>query len=182
MQVSERRNLSPISVLRRVLHEEGWPGLFEGLPGQIIKGFWVQRFLLMFKDRVGAVIIAVYLCLRRYWEGGDNLSSLIEEGKRTRVHYSHPAREQLPLNMSDAKELLSLVADTAQQALHNPIQMAEKVVETVSEEVVKVANTARDALRGTDIESAKDLVKDAVDSAKGEVKGVKVVIEQAKKK
>jgi len=84
--------------------------------------------------------------------------------------------------MSGAKELLNLAANTAQHAVHNPTQTAEKVVETVSEEVVKVAKTARDALRGTDIESAKDLVKDAVDSAKGEVKGVKVVIEQAKKK
>ena len=101
----------------------------------------------MFKDRVGAVIIAVYLRLRRYWEGGGDLRSLIEEGKRTRVQYSRPAREQLPLNMSDAKELLSLAADTAQHALHNPTQTAEKVVETVSQEVVKVAKTARDALR-----------------------------------
>ena len=81
MQVSEGRNLSPISVLRRVVREEGWPGLFEGLPGQIIKGFWAQGFLLMFKDRVGAGLIGVYLRLRRYRERGADLNSLIEQGK-----------------------------------------------------------------------------------------------------
>ena len=70
MQVSERRNLSPISVLRRVVHEEGWPGLFEGLPSQIIKGFWAQGFLLMFKDRLAGVIIRLYLRLHRYRDEG----------------------------------------------------------------------------------------------------------------
>jgi len=49
--------------------------------------------------------------------------------------------------MSGAKELLNLAANTAQHAVHNPTQTAEKVVETVSQEVVKVAKTARDALR-----------------------------------
>jgi hypothetical protein len=84
MQVSERRNLTPISVLTRVIRDEGWPGLFEGLSGQIIKGFWAQGFLLVFKERVGSMIIFLYL--RLYRLRGMNFESAKEVVKRCCGH------------------------------------------------------------------------------------------------
>jgi histone H3/H4 len=177
MQVSERRNLTPISVIRRIVREEGWQGLFEGLLGQIVKGFWSQGLLLMFKDRVGAVIIALYIRLYHYRQRGGDLNSLLEEGKQAGMQYAQ--RAGLPVNMSDAKGLLESAADTAQRAVQHPAQTAEEVVEKVSDEVVKVAKTAREVLRGKSSEKVKEVVGEAVESAKGEVKGA---FEQAKKK
>jgi Mitochondrial carrier protein len=177
MQVSERRNLTPISVVRRIVREEGWQALFEGLPGQIFKGFWSQGLLLMFKDRVGAVIIALYIRLYQYRQRGGDLNSLLEEGAQGGVQYAQ--RVGLPVNMSDAKGLLKSAADTAQRVIQNPTQAAEEVVDKVSDEVVKVAKTARGALRGTNAENVRQVVNEAVESAKGEVKGS---FEQIKKK
>lgn len=133
----------------------------------------------MFKDRVGAMIISLYLHLHGYRARGGDLSSLIEEGKHAGAQSVQKAGGKLPLNVSDAKELLSSAKDTAQQAFQHPTQTADKVVEKVSEEVVNVAKTARKALRGENLESTKDVVKDAVESTKGEVTGA---MEQAKKK
>ena len=82
MQVSERRNLTPFKVLARIIREEGWQGMFEGVAGQVIKGFWAQGFLLMFKDRVGSIILYLYLLLHRYRARGGDLSSLIGQGKK----------------------------------------------------------------------------------------------------
>jgi len=71
-------------------------------------------------------------------------------------------------------------AEGATNVMNNPGQTAEDVMETVSDKIVEVAKTARDALRGdTSVKDAKNVVKEAVESAKGEVKGA---IDQAKKK
>jgi len=85
------------------------------------------------------------------------------------AQYGQQAGEGLPLSMSHAnEEVLRLATNTGQHSLQHPTQTAEKV----AEKVVKVAKTARDALRG------KDIVKDAVERAQCEVKGT---IEQARK-
>lgn len=131
----------------------------------------------MFKDRVGAVIIALYIRLYHYRQRGGDLNALLEEGKQAGMQYAQ--RAGLPVNMSDAKGLLESAADTAQRAVQHPAQTAEEVVEKVSDEVVKVAKTAREVLRGTSSEKVKEVVDEAVESAKGEVKGA---FEQAKKK
>jgi len=184
MQVSERRNLSPIRVLARIIKEEGYEGLFEGLPGQIIKGFWAQGFTLMFKERVGQAIIYLYLRLHRFRARGGDLTSLVEEGRAQAVTYLQQAGEKVPEGVvnanASAREMLVSTAEGARDAVMNPAQTAGAVVDTVSDRMVEVAKSARDALRGgTSAEEAREVVRDAVETAKGEVRGA---VEQAKKK
>jgi hypothetical protein len=184
MQVSERRNLTPLHVLSRIVKEEGYKGLFEGLPGQIVKGFWAQGFTLMFKERVGQALIYFYLRLHRFRARGGDLSTLVEEGRAQASSYIQQVGENVPEGIvnanASAREMLESAAGQAMDAARNPGETAGKVVETMSEKVVEVAKSARDALRGENTaQDVKEAVKDAVETAKGEVKGA---IEQAKKK
>jgi Mitochondrial carrier protein len=192
MQVSERRDLTPLRVLARIIKEEGYQvtppllpqlmqGLFEGLLGQIIKGFWAQGFTLMFKERVGQMIIYLYLKLHQYRAQGGNMHTLMEEGKAQAAQMAQQAGEKLPegVNVTTAKEMLVNTAEGARDAVMNPGQTAGAVVDSVSDKMVDVAGYARDALRGTSGEDVKEVIKDAVETAKGEVKGA---VEQAKKK
>ena len=62
----------------------------------------------------------------------------------------------------------------------NPGQAAGDAVEKVTDAIVGAAKSARDALRGdSSRQDVTEAVKEAVDTAKGEVKSA---IEQAKKK
>jgi len=109
MQVSESRNLNPFRVLARIIREEGWQGMYDGLSGQIVKGFWAQGFLLMFKDRVGALILSLYLRLHRYRARGGDISSLIEQGKQEAIYYVQEAGKNIPESFANAKDPLNLI-------------------------------------------------------------------------
>ena len=143
--------------------------------------------MLMFKERVGAVIIYLYLRLHRYRARGGDLTSLLEQGKKDGAQYVQQMTDKLPevpesvVNANNsAKEMLASTAESAKQAVKDPRKAAGDVIENVSDRVVEVVKTARDALSGDkNTEIVKEVVNDAVDTAKGEVKGA---IEQAKKK
>jgi len=143
--------------------------------------------MLMFKERVGAVIIYLYLRLHRYRARGGDLTSLLEQGKKDGAQYVQQMTDKLPevpesvVNANNsAKEMLASTAESAKQAVKDPRKAAGDVIENVSDRVVEVVKTARDALSGDkNTKTVKEVVNDAVDTAKGEVKGA---IEQAKKK
>jgi hypothetical protein len=69
MQASPKRNDSPfkriIETLKNPSAAGGWQPLFEGLEGQIIKGFFAQGFLLMFKDHCSRLILFLLLARQR---------------------------------------------------------------------------------------------------------------------
>ena len=184
MQVSGRRNLNPFIVLARIIREEGWQGMYDGLAGQIVKGFWAQGFLLMFKERVGSLIVYLYLILHRYRARGGDISSLIEQGKQGAINYAQEARKNIPESVANAstsaRAILSPAVEEAKNVLRDPAKSAEEVVEKVSDTIVGAAKSARDALKMGDVTgNAEKVAKDAIETAKGEVKGA---IEQAKKK
>jgi hypothetical protein len=135
----------------------------------------------MFKERVGQMIIYLYLKLHQYKARGGNMCTLMEEGKAQAAHMVQQAGEKLPegVNVTAAKGRLVNTAEGARDAVMNPGQTAGAVVDSVSDKMVEVANYARDALRGTSGEDVKELVTDAIETAKGEVKGA---VEKAKKK
>jgi hypothetical protein len=141
--------------------------------------------MLMFKERVGAVIIYLYLQLHRYRAKGGDLNSLIEQGKKEGTQYVQQISEKIPESVTNAtcsaRDVLLSTAESAKDALKNPAQTAGEVVEKVSDRIVVVATTARDALTGDNknTEAVKEAVKGTIDTAKGEVRGA---IEQGKKK
>jgi hypothetical protein len=136
----------------------------------------------MFKERVGQAIIYLYLRLHRFKARGGDLSTLVEEGRAQAATYIQQAGDKVPKSVvnvnASAREIFASTASGAKEAVMNPGQTAGAVVDSVSEQMVEVAKSARDALRGEDGD-VKQVVKDAIDTAKGEVKGA---VEQAKKK
>jgi hypothetical protein len=141
--------------------------------------------MLMFKERVGAMIIYLYLRLHRYKARGGDFASLVEQGKQQGKEYIQQAGESIPESVvhanTSAKEMLLSTAEGVKGAVMNPGQTAGDAVEKVTDAIVGAAKSARDALRGDNSgqEEIKEAIKEAVETAKGEVKGA---IEQAKKK
>ena len=138
----------------------------------------------MFKERVGAMIIYLYLHLHRYRAKGGDLASLMEQGKQQGREYIHQAGQNIPEGVvnanASAKEILISTAEGLKGAVMNPGQTAGDAVEKVTDTLVGAAKSARDVLRGdSNGQDLKEVVKEAVDTAKGEVKGA---IEQEKKK
>jgi hypothetical protein len=138
----------------------------------------------MFKERVGAIIIYLYLRLHRYRAKGGDLTSFLEEGKKEATKYLQEAGEKIPETLvnanASAKVMLLSTASGVKEGIKNPGQTAGEVVEKLSDSLVGAAKTARDALRGEDgLKDAKEVVKEAIETAKGEAKGA---VEQGKRK
>jgi flagellar hook-basal body complex protein FliE len=132
----------------------------------------------MFKERVGAIIIYLYLRLHRFRARGGDFSSLMEQGKQQGAAYIQQAGDNISESVGSANTSAKVILEGAKVAAMNPGETAGEVVEKVSEKIVEAAKTARDVLRG-ESGDVKQVVKDAVETAKGEVKGA---VEQAKKK
>ena len=137
--------------------------------------------MLTFKERVGAMIIYLYLRMHRYRSQGGDIHSLMEQGTQQAGKYLQDNLPESVVNANTtARGFMMSTAEGAKDAMMNPGQTAEDVMDSMSDKIVEVAKTARDALMGdTSVKDAKQVVKDAVESAKGEVKGA---IDQAKKK
>jgi hypothetical protein len=132
----------------------------------------------MFKERVGAIIIYLYLRLHRFRARGGDFSSLMEQGKQQGAAYIQQAGDNISESVGSANTSAKEMFEGAKIAVMKPGETAEEVVEKVSEKIVEAAKTARDVLKG-ESGDVKQVVKDAVETAKGEVKGA---VEQTKKK
>jgi hypothetical protein len=150
-----------------------------------VKGFWAQGFMLMFKERVGAIIIYLYLRLHLYKAKGGDFASLLEQGKQQGKEYIQQAGQNIPesvLNANiSAKEMFISSAEGVKAAVMNPGQTAGDAVDKMTDTIVGAAKSARDALTGeTNAQNVKiEVVKEAVETAKGELKAA---IEHNKKK
>src|SRR5579862_5100549 len=91
--------------------------------------------MLMFKERVGAVIIYLYLRLHRYRARGGDLTSLLEQGKKDGAQYVQQMTDKLPevpesvVNANNsAKEMLASTAESAKQAVKDPRKALEMLL------------------------------------------------------
>jgi len=139
----------------------------------------------MFKERVGRIIIYLYLQLHRYRAKGGDINSLLEQGKKEGAEYMRQVSDSLPESVvnanTSAKEMFVSAAEQAKDVMSHPRESAGEVVEKVSDQIVKAAKSARDALSGDkNTDAVKEAVQDAVDTAKGEVKGAMEQVKQKK--
>jgi len=122
---------------------EGVPGLYSGLQGEVLKGFFSHGFTMLAKDAVYASIVKTYyillIVLRRYPTPEELLQSAREQAEE----YSEIARE-------GARDMVERAREGAEDVLNN--HSGGMAVDMTSN-AAAAATTARDAGHGVDASS-----------------------------
>jgi hypothetical protein len=126
-----------------IYRAEGVPGLYSGLRGEVLKGFFSHGFTMLAKDAVYASIVKTYylllIVLRRYPSPDELLQSAREQAEE----YSEVARE-------GARDMAERAREGAEDVLSN--HSGGMAVDMTSN-AAAAATTARDAGHGVDASS-----------------------------
>lgn len=100
-----------LSTVATIARTDGVPGLYSGLQGEVLKGFFSHGFTMLAKDAVYATIVKSYYLLlilgRRY----PSPEELIQRAREQAEEYSEIARE-------GARELAERTKEGTQEALN----------------------------------------------------------------
>lgn len=146
---SESKSLSAaltpkiFAAVGEIYRAEGVPGLYSGLRGEVLKGFFSHGFTMLAKDAVYASIVKTYyillIVLRRYPSPDELLQSAREQAEE----YSEIARE-------GAREMVERAREGAEDVLNNH---SGSVSADITSNVAPAAQVAADAGHGVDASS-----------------------------
>jgi len=113
------RNDTIFDTLIKIAKEEGLPGLYQGLSGEVLKGFFSHGFTMLLKERIHQLIIQLYYLVL----------------KATK---KYPSRDELAKLASEkASDVKDAIGETASDVGEKAMQVKDVVTEKVS--VVKDA-------------------------------------------
>ncbi|TGO62381.1 hypothetical protein BCON_0020g00540 [Botryotinia convoluta] len=134
-----RRNTIIHSILK-IYKEEGIGGLYEGIGGEIIKGFLGHGLTMIVKDRVHELILSLYFMVLRLLKRSPSPKAII----------------------SDARER---VMEGGENALHSLKTVGENTLQSARENGSSLASTAQNST-STITQSAKDVSNKVFNGAK----------------
>ena len=131
------------AAVSEIYRAEGVPGLYSGLRGEVLKGFFSHGFTMLAKDAVYASIVKTYyillIVLRRYPSSDELLQSAREQAEE----YSEVARE-------GARDMVERAREGAEDVLNNH---SGGVSADMTSNAAAAATPAPDAGHGVDASS-----------------------------
>lgn len=147
--VSESKSLSAVltpkifAAVSEIYRAEGVPGLYSGLRGEVLKGFFSHGFTMLAKDAVYASIVKTYylllVVLRRY----PSPDELLQGAREQAEEYSEVARE-------GARDMAERAREGAEEVLNNH---SGSVSADITSNAAPAAEAASDAGHGVDASS-----------------------------
>jgi hypothetical protein len=167
------RQHTVFSTILRIAQTEGFWGLYQGLGGEVLKGFFSHGITMLMKERIHAVIINLYYALLKSLQkfpSSEELAKMasneLEHGKE---RVSDAYTKGVEVAGQAAEKVQEVVAEGSQQAQGLYASGKEQASDayTKATEVVKSASsTAQDAV-SSGSQQAQSLVEAGKDQASG---------------
>ncbi|TEY57548.1 hypothetical protein BOTCAL_0214g00110 [Botryotinia calthae] len=129
-----RKNTIIHSILK-IYKEEGIGGLYEGIGGEIIKGFLGHGLTMIVKDRVHELILSLYFMVLRLLKRSPSPKAIISDAREKVMEGGENALQSLKKvgedTLQSARENCSSLASTAQNSTTNITQSAKDASEKV---------------------------------------------------
>ncbi|KAI9641586.1 hypothetical protein NHQ30_010399 [Ciborinia camelliae] len=145
-----RRNTIVHSIIK-IYKEEGMAGLYEGIGGEIIKGFLGHGLTMIVKDRVHELILSLYFMVLRLLKRSPSPEEIMTD-----------AREKV---RESSENLASKVREGGESALQSLKTVGENTVQSARETGSNLTSTAHDSAT-TISQSAKNISEKVVDGGK----------------
>lgn len=150
------RQRTVFATILRIAQTEGISGLYQGLGGEVLKGFFSHGITMLMKERIHAVIINLYYAVLRSMEKFPSQ----EELKRMAADSIEDGKERMGDAYTKGVEVAEQAAEKVQHAVAQGSQQAQNLYESGKEQASEVYNKATEAAQ-----SATSTVHDAVSSS-----------------
>jgi hypothetical protein len=150
------RQRTVFATILRIAQTEGFLGLYQGLGGEVLKGFFSHGITMLMKERIHAAIISLYYSVLRSLEKFPSN----EELKQMAADSIEDGKERAGDAYNKSVEAAGQVAERVQDAVAQGSQQAQSLYESSKEQVNEVYSKATDAAQ-----SATSTAQDAVSSS-----------------
>ncbi|KAF2085537.1 mitochondrial carrier [Saccharata proteae CBS 121410] len=145
------------SSILQIAREEGLKGLYQGLSGEVLKGFFSHGLTMLLKERVHSLIIQVYYLVLKALKKYPSPAELAEAGRARAQAAVDAAKESVENGWEDGMDLLEGVAEGGKEVIIDATETGKGAVSSTME-------MGREAVNG-----ASKGLRDAVEMGRGQV-------------
>lgn len=149
------RQRTVFATILRIAQTEGFAGLYQGLGGEVLKGFFSHGITMLMKERIHAVIINLYYAVLRSMQKFPSP----EELKQMAADSIEDGKERVGDVYTKGVEVAEQAADKVQGAVAQGSQQAQSLYESGKEQVGEAYNKGTQAAQ-----SATSTAQEAVSS------------------
>ncbi|ESZ93532.1 hypothetical protein SBOR_6074 [Sclerotinia borealis F-4128] len=147
----QARGNTIVHSILKIYKEKGIGGLYEGIGGEIIKGFLGHGLTMIVKERVHSLILSLYFMILRLLKRGPSPEEILSE-----------AKEKI---MESSENLASKAREGGESALQTLKTGSETALQSTRKTGANISSTAQDSA-STIAQSAKDITNKVVNGAK----------------
>ncbi|KAL1641356.1 hypothetical protein SLS61_010134 [Didymella pomorum] len=159
------RQRTVFATILRIAQTEGFLGLYQGLGGEVLKGFFSHGITMLMKERIHAAIISLYYSVLKSMEKFPSQ----EELKQMAADSIEDGKERVGEAYTKGVEVAGQAAEKVQDAVAQGSRQAQNLYETGKEQVSEACSKATDAAQ-----SATSTAQDAVNSGSQQAQSLAV--------
>lgn len=137
-----------IHSILKIYKEEGVTGLYEGIGGEIIKGFLGHGLTMIVKDRVHELILSLYFMILRLLKKSPSPEEVLSNTK-----------ERI---LEGSKSLVSKAREGSEDTLKSLKTGGDTVIDSAKDSIMKVTSTTKDSISKSN-QSGTNITKTAID-------------------
>ena len=155
-KATRARQRTVFATILRIAQTEGFLGLYQGLGGEVLKGFFSHGITMLMKERIHSAIISLYYSVLKSMEKFPSP----EELKQMAADGIEDGKEAVGDVYSKGVEVAGQAAEKVQDAVAQGSQQAQNLYESGKEQAGEAYNKATEAAK-----SATSTAQDAVNSS-----------------
>jgi hypothetical protein len=157
------RQRTVFSTILRIAQTEGFWGLYQGLGGEVLKGFFSHGITMLMKERIHAIIINLYYAVLKSMQkfpSPEELKAMASEGLED-------GKERVSEAYTKGVEVAGHAAERVQDAVTQGSQQAQNLYESGKEQAGEAYNRATEAAQ-----SASSTAQSAVSNGSQQAQGL----------
>lgn len=190
------RQRTVFATILRIAQTEGFAGLYQGLGGEVLKGFFSHGITMLMKERIHTVIINLYyavlksmekfpsaeelkqMAAEQYEEGKERVGEAYTKGVEVAGQAAEKVQDVVAQGSQQAQDLYQSGKEQAGEAYSKATETAQSATSTAQEQASEAYNKATQAAQSA-TEAAQNATVTAQDPASGSYAKATEAVESA---
>jgi len=154
------RQRTVFATILRIAQTEGFSGLYQGLGGEVLKGFFSHGITMLMKERIHSAIISLYYSVLKSMQKFPSQAEL----KQMAADSVESSKERVGDAYAKGVEIAGQTVEKVQDAVAQGSQQAQKLYETGTDQAGEAYHKATEAAHSA-VSTAKDAVSSGTEQA-----------------
>jgi hypothetical protein len=154
------RQRTVFATILRIAQTEGFSGLYQGLGGEVLKGFFSHGITMLMKERIHSAIISLYYSVLKSMQKFPSQAEL----KQMAADSVESSKERVGDAYAKGVEVAGQTVERVQDAVTEGSEQAQHLYETGKDQAGEAYNKATEAAQSA-VSTAKDAVSSGTEQA-----------------